>query len=313
MPKPVLKPRLASVDELLFTTQEERDDMLREKVVDIPLEEIDGFPDHPFQVRVDEEMRELVENVREHGVLTPAIARLKEDGRYELVSGHRRKMASELAGLKTLPVIVREMDRDAAIVFMVNANMQREHVLPSEKAKAFRMKLEAMGRQGARTDLTCVPMAHKSDGKKTREIIAEQAGESPDQVRRYIRLTELIPEMLQMVDEGRMAFRPAVELSYLAEEEQRDLLDKMDLEQATPSLAQAIKLKQFSQEGRLNGDVALSIMREQKPNQVEKIKIPRDKLSRYFDSGTPVAQIEETIIKALELYRKRERSRGMER
>jgi ParB family chromosome partitioning protein len=297
----------------LFTTQEERDDMLREKVLNIPLEEIDGFPDHPFQVRADDEMRELVENIREHGVLTPAIARQKDDGRYELVSGHRRRMASELAGLKTLPTIVREMDRDAAIVFMVNANMQREHVLPSEKGKAYRMKLEAMKRQAGRPTENSAPVVQNYGGKTSREIIAENSGDSHEQVRRYIRLTELIPEMLQMVDEGRMAFRPAVELSYLAEEEQRDLLDKMDLEQATPSLAQAIKLKQFAQEGRLNGDVALSIMREQKPNQVEKIKIPRDKLSRYFDSGTPVAQIEETIIKALEMYRKRERNRGQVR
>jgi ParB family chromosome partitioning protein len=310
MPKPVPKPKLPSVDELLFTTQAERDDMLREKVVDIPLAEIDDFPDHPFQVRIDEEMRELVESIREHGVLAPAIARQKDDGRYELVSGHRRKMASELAGLKTLPSIVREMDRDAAIVFMVNANMQREHVLPSEKGRAYRMKLEAMSRQGARTDLTSCPMGEKL---LSVEQISAESSDSVRQIHRYIRLTELIPEILQMVDEGRMAFRPAVELSYLAKEEQRDLLDKMELELATPSLAQAIKLKQFSQEGRLNGDVALSIMREQKPNQVEKIKIPRDRLSRYFDSGTPQALIEETIIKALELYRKRERSRGRER
>ncbi|MDR1183607.1 MAG: ParB/RepB/Spo0J family partition protein [Coriobacteriales bacterium] len=312
MAKPSLKPKLPMYDDL-FTTQEERDDMLREKVLNIPLEEIDGFPDHPFQVRADDEMRELVENIREHGVLTPAIARQKDDGRYELVSGHRRRMASELAGLKTLPTIVREMDRDAAIVFMVNANMQREHVLPSEKGKAYRMKLEAMKRQAGRPTENSAPVVQNYGGKTSREIIAENSGDSHEQVRRYIRLTELIPEMLQMVDEGRMAFRPAVELSYLAEEEQRDLLDKMDLEQATPSLAQAIKLKQFAQEGRLNGDVALSIMREQKPNQVEKIKIPRDKLSRYFDSGTPVAQIEETIIKALEMYRKRERNRGQVR
>jgi ParB family chromosome partitioning protein len=290
MAKPSLKPKLPTYDDL-FTTQEERDDMLREKVVDIPLEEIDDFPDHPFLVRVDDEMREMVENVREHGVLTPAIARQKDDGRYELVSGHRRKMASELAGLKTLPVIVREMDRDAAIVFMVNANMQREHVLPSEKGRAYRMKLEAMNRQMGRPTKNEATELPTFQGKKSTAVIGEQAGESHETVRRYIRLTELIPEILQIVDEGRIAFRPAVELSYLAKEEQRDLLDKMDLEQATPSLAQAIKLKQFSQEGRLNGDVALSIMREQKPNQVEKIKIPRDRLARYFDSGTPVAQI----------------------
>jgi len=310
MAKPALKPRLASVDELLFTTQAERDDLLREKVEDIPLELIDNFPDHPYQVRVDDDMRELVENIREHGVLTPTIARQKEDGRYELVSGHRRKMASELAGLKTLPVIVRVMDRDAAIVFMVNANLQREHVLPSEKAKAYRMKLEAMKRQGERTDLTSRPLGEKLNSV---DVISADAPDSARQIHRYVRLTELIPEILQMVDEGKIAFRPAVEVSYLAENEQRELLDTMELELATPSLAQAIKLKQFSQEGRLSSDVTLSIMQEQKPNQVEKIKIPRDKISRYFDEGTPVAKIEETIIKALELYRKRERSRGQER
>lgn len=308
MPKPALKPKLTSVDELLFTTQQERDDLLREKVVDIPLSEIDGFPDHPFQVRIDDEMREMVESVREHGVLTPAIARQKDDGRYELVSGHRRKMASERAGLKTLPTIVRNMDRDAAIVIMVNSNLQREHILPSEKAKAYRMKLEAMKRQGARTDLTCAPMEHKLS-LKSRDIVAEEAGESKDQIRRYIRLTELIPEILQMVDESKMAFRPAVEVSYLSEKEQQQLLETMEMELATPSLAQAIKLKQFSQEGRLNSDVTLSIMQEQKSNQVDKIKIPRDRIARYFDEGTPVAKIEDTIVKALELYRKRERSR----
>jgi len=309
MAKPALKPRLASVDEL-FTTQEERDDAKRERVIDISLEEIDAFPDHPYQVRIDDDMRELVGNISEHGVLTPAIARQKEDGRYELVSGHRRKAASELAGLKTLPVIVREMDRDAATVFMVNANMQREHVLPSEKAKAYKMKMDALNRQGQRTDLTSCPVGEKL---LSIEKVSNEATDSARQVHRYIRLTELIPEILQMVDDGKMAFRPAVEISYLTEEEQKELLDTMELELATPSLAQAYKLKQFSQEGRLNSDVTLSIIREQKPNQVDKIKIPRDKLSRYFDAGTPVAKIEETIIKALELYRKRERSRGMER
>jgi ParB family chromosome partitioning protein len=300
---------LPSLDEL-FTTQAERDDMQREKVTDIPLADIDGFPDHPFQVRIDDEMRELVENVREHGVLTPAIARRKEDGRYELVSGHRRKAASELAGLKTLPVIVREMDRDAAIVFMVNANMQREKILPSEKGKAYRMKLEAMSRQGKRVDLTSSPVGMKLQGKQTLEVIGEEAGDSRNQVHRYIRLTELIPEILQMVDEGKMAFRPAVEVSYLSEEEQRDLLDTMELELATPSLAQAIKLKQFSQEGRLSSDVTLSIMQEQKPNQVEQFKMSKDRISRFFKPGTPAQRIEDTIVKALELYQRRERQRN---
>jgi ParB family chromosome partitioning protein len=313
MVKNLPKPRLASVDELLFTTQEERDDLQREKVVDIPVAEIDDFPDHPFEVRIDDEMRALVENIKERGVVTPALARQKEDGRYELISGHRRKLASELAGLDTLPTIVREMDRDSAIVVMIDANMQREHIKPSEKAKAYKMRLEAMKRQGERTDLTSVPMAQKLQGKTSRELIAEQSGDSQDQVRRYIRLTELTPEILNMVDENKIAFRPAVEISYLTKDEQQDLLDVMELELATPSLTQAIKLKQFSQEGRLNNDVTLSIMQEQKPNQVEHFKMPKDKLSRYFDEDTPVAKIEETIIKALELYRKRERNRGMER
>ena len=310
MPKPALKPKLASVDELLFSTQEQRDDMLREKVENISLSEIDGFPDHPFQVRIDDEMRELVENVKEHGVLTPAIARRKDDGRYELVSGHRRKMASELAGLKTLPAIVRDMDRDAAIVFMVNANMQREHVHPSEKAKAFRMKLEAMKRQAGRPSNNSVPLEQNLSGTVSRDILAEQSGESPSQIQRYIRLTELIPEILQMVDEGKIAFRPAVEVSYLSEDEQRDLLDTMELELATPSLAQAIKLKQFSQEGRLSNDVTLSIMQEQKPNQVEQFKMPKERINRFFKPGTPAEKIEETIVKALELYQRRERQRN---
>jgi ParB family chromosome partitioning protein len=255
-------------------------------------------------------MREVVESIREHGVLTPAIVRPTEEGRYELVSGHRRKTACELAGLETLPAIVREMDRDVATVLMVNANMQREKVLPSEKAKAYRMKLEAMNRQGQRTDLTSDPLGRKLQGRESVEVIGEEAGESRNQVRRYIRLTELIPEILQMVDDDRIAFRPAVEISYLTEEEQRGLLDTMELELATPSLTQAIKLKKFSKESRLGSDVISSILQEQKPNQVEHFKMPRDRLSRYFDADTPVDKIEETIIKALELYRKRERSRN---
>jgi len=310
MPKPELKLNLPSVDELFFSSQEQRDDMQREKVMDIPLDKIDPFPDHPYQVRIDDEMRELVESVRGRGILSPAIARPKDDGRYELVSGHRRKTAAELAGLESLPTIVREMDKDTATILMVTSNMQREHVLPSEKAKAYRMQLEALRRQGKRTDLTSSPMETKL---RSDEVVAQDAGESRNQVQRYIRLTELTPEILEMVDEGKMAFRPAVEVSYLAEEEQRDLLDMMEMELATPSLAQAIKLKQFSQEGKLNGEMMRSILREQKPNQVDKIKIPRDKLARYFEAGTPPAKIEETIIKALELYRRRERSKDMER
>jgi ParB family chromosome partitioning protein len=299
---------LPSVDDL-FTSQAERDDAKREKVSDIPLDMIDDFPDHPFLVRIDDEMREMVESVREYGVLTPAIARQKDDGRYELVSGHRRKMASELAGLSTLPVIVRDMDRDAAIVFMVNANLQREKILPSEKGRAYRMKMEAMNRQMGRPTKNEATKLPTFQGKKSVAVIGEQVGESHETVRRYIRLTELIPAILQMVDDSRMAFRPAVEISYLPEKEQQDLLEIMEMELATPSLAQAIKLKQFSHEGRLSSDVTLSIMREQKPNQVEQFKMPKDRIDRFFKPGTPAEKIEETIVRALELYRKRERSR----
>lgn len=304
-----LKLNLPSADSL-FTTQEERNDAKREKVLDIHLSEIDDFPDHPFQVRMDEAMQSMVESVKAFGIQTPAIVRLKEDGRYELVSGHRRKMACELAGFETMPVIIRNLSRDEAIIAMVDSNLQREVILPSEKAKSYKMKLDAMKRQGQRTDLTCVPMAHKLENPKSRAVLAEKVGESQDQIRRYIRLTELAPEILQMVDSGKIAFRPAVELSYLPKEEQQSLLVTMESEDCTPSLAQAIKMKQFSQDKRLNDDVILSIMSEEKPNQVEQFKMPRDKISKFFAPGTPVQKIEETIVKALELYRQRERQRN---
>jgi ParB family chromosome partitioning protein len=307
--KPDIRTKLTSADELFFTTQEERDDMDREKVVNLPISEIDEFPDHPFQIRIDDAMRELVESIKEHGVLTPAIARVKDDGRYELVSGHRRKVASELAGLKTLPTIIRDMDRDASVIFMVDANMQREVVLPSEKAFAFKLKLEAMRRQGQRTDLTSPPMADKLKPRLSVEVVAEQAGESRDQVWRYIRLTELLPEMLSMVDDGKMAFRPAVEISYLSLDHQQALFNQMELELATPSLAQAIKLKKFAQEGRLSEDVIASILSEEKPNQVEQFKMPKERLSKYFPAGTSPQKMEDAIIKGLELLDKRERNR----
>ena len=315
-------PKKSSLVAELFTTQEQRDDDRREKVLNIPLSEIDDFqaimPDgsiaqHPFQVRNDEAMQSMVESVKAVGIQTPAIARQKEDGRYELISGHRRKMAATLAALKTMPLIVRELSRDEAVIAMVDANLQRETILPSEKAMSYKMKQDAMKRQGQRTDLTSSPVARKLSGKETAEIIGETAGDSKDQVYRYIRLTELIPPLLQMVDEGKIAFRPAVELSYLQKPEQASLVDTMQCEDATPSLAQSIKMKQFSQERRLNEDVILSIMSEEKPNQKEQFKMPREKIIRYFPVGTPAQKIEETIIKALELYRKRERSRDMER
>ncbi len=303
---------LPSVDDL-FMTQEERDDKLREKVREIPLDEIDPFPDHPFQVKDDEDMQRIAESISKFGVLTPAIARAKEDGRYELISGHRRCRAAELAGLATLPAIVREMTRDEAIIEMVDANLQREHILPSEKAFSYKMKLDAMKRQGQRTDLTCAPMEHKFAGKKSRDILAEQAGESKDQIRRYIRLTELIPEMLQLVDEGAIGMRPAVEISYLPPTEQEALYAAIEFEACTPSHAQAIKIRRFSEEGKLSPDVISSIMSEEKPNQTEQFKISRTKLSKYFRPETTKEAMEARIIKGLELLERQERNRSMER
>jgi len=304
-------PRKASLAADLFTTQEQRDDAKREKVLDVPISEIDDFPDHPFQVRNDEAMQSMVESVKAVGIQTPAIARQKEDGRYELISGHRRKMAATIAGCETMPLIVRNLSRDEAIIAMVDANLQRETILPSEKALSYKMKLDAMKRQGQRTDLTSAPMVQKLEGKTSREIIAEKSGDSHEQVRRYIRLTELIPPLLQMVDEGKIAFRPAVEISYLQKPEQASLLDTMQCEDATPSLAQAIKMKQFSQDNKLNEDVIFSIMQEEKPNQKEQFKMPRERIDKFFPTGTPVQKIEDTIIKALELWKQRERNRDV--
>ena len=294
----------------LFTTQEQRDDVKREKVVNIPLAQIDDFPDHPFQVRQDEAIQGMVDSVKAVGIQTPAIVRQKEDSRYELISGHRRKMAATLAGLETMPVIVRNLSRDEAIIAMVDANLQRETILPSEKALSYKMKLDAMKRQAGRPSQdNCSPVANNYRGQKTASVIGEQNGESKDQVYRYIRLTELVPQVLQMVDEGKIAFRPAVEISYLPPEQQASLLETMQYDEVTPSLAQAIKMKQFSQSGKLNDDVILSIMSEEKPNQKEQVKIPRERISKFFPEGTSVQKIEETIIKALELWRQRQRNR----
>ena len=302
--------KLTSLDDL-FSTEESRAEEEKERIQEIPITEIDGFPEHPFHVDVDDAMREMVESIKRFGVLSPAVARQKEDGRYELISGHRRKKACELAGIEKMPVIVRNMDRDEAIIFMVDSNLQRERLLPSEKAFSYKMKLDAMKRkQGERTDLTSAPMVQKLT---SREVLAEKSGDSHEQVRRYIRLTELTSGLLQMVDEGKIAFRPAVELSYLSKEEQASLLMTMESEICTPSLAQAIKIKKFSQEGRLNDDVILSILSEEKPNQKEVYKLPKERLDKYFPRGTPPEKIEEIIFKALELYRKRERSREKER
>ena len=304
---------LTSVDSM-FTTQEERDNAQRSYVTDLPIAKISDFPDHPFKVRMDESMTEMVESVKERGVLSPVLVRPMPDGSYQMVSGHRRKMAAELAELPTLPCIVRELTDDEAVIIMVDSNLQREQVLPSEKAFAYKMKLDAMRRQGQRTDLTSAPPGPKSRSNKE---LAEQSPDGVTQIKRYIRLTNLMPELLDMVDNSvlkekgqlQMALRPAVELSYLTEAEQKDLLETMTVEDCTPSHAQAIKMRDFSEKGKLNADVILSIMQEEKPNQVEQFKIPRSRIDKFFPAGTPAQKIEDTIVKALEMYRKRERAR----
>jgi len=281
------------------------EEVKREKVRVVPLKYVDDFPDHPFRVHDDESMADLVHSIEMNGVMNPVIARRKEDGRYELISGHRRKFACEKLGLELIPIIVRELSRDDAIIAMVDSNLHREHILPSEKAKAYKMKMDAMKRQGKRTDLTSVPMAQKS--KTTRELVGEANGESPDQVRRYIRLNELTPKLLDLVDEGKIGFRPAVELSYLTEEEQQDLLETIESEEATPSLAQAMRMKDLSKNCELDMDAIFKIMTEEKGNQKMNVKIPMERLDRYFTRGTPPKEIEDVIIKALEFYRKRVR------
>lgn len=294
---------LTSVDEL-FTTQEEREIAKRESVMDIPLTEISDFPNHPFKVTVDEKMLEMADSVKRYGVLVPAIVRPKQDGGYEMIAGHRRKMASELAERQILNCIVRDLTDDEAIIIMVDSNLQREVILPSEKAFAYKMKLDAMKRQGQRTDLTLSPMATKLDSAAE---LGKQGGESRDQVFRYMRLTHLIPELLDIVDENKIALRPAVELSYLAEKEQRLLYEEIGYSDCTPSHAQAIKMRKFAEQGRLTDEVISSIMQEEKPNQQEQFRIPREKINKYFPAGTPTEKIEDTIIKALELYRRRQR------
>lgn len=303
---------LPSVDDL-FTTQEKREEQNLEKVMDIPVDLIDDFPNHPFKVLDDSEMIDLSTSIKEYGVLVPALVRPKEDGRYEMVSGHRRKHGTILAEKTELPCIVRNLTDDAAILIMVDSNLQREHILPSEKAFAYKMKLDAMKRQGKRGDLTSVPVAQKSEGITSREILGKQVGESQDQIRRYIRLTELLPEILEMVDNNKIAFRPAVEISYLTIAEQESLLDSMRSEDCTPSLAQAIKMKSFSKEGKLEEAVIASILQEEKPNQVEQFKIPQNRISKYFPKGTPKKKMEDTIVSALEMYQKRQRNKDMER
>ena len=294
----------------LFTTQEERDHKNQEYVKDISIYEITDFPNHPFKVKMDDKMLETIESVRDHGVLVPALVREKPTGGYEMISGHRRKMASELAGKETMPCIVRNLSDDQAVIVMVDSNLQREEILPSEKAFAYKMRLEAMNRQAGRPSKNnLTPVVSDLNGLRTNEALGKEVGESRETIRRYIRLTELIPEILEMVDDKKISMRPAVELSYLPKEEQEILYDTMESEACTPSHAQAIKIRKFSAEGRLNEDVLLSIMSEEKPNQVEQWKIPKNRLKKYFPSGTTQQKMEEIIIKALELYRKREKSR----
>lgn len=303
---------LTSLDDL-FSTQEEREVAAQPRVEDIPIDLIDDFPDHPFKIRMDGAMVRLVESVGQYGVLEPCLIRPKPDGRYEMVAGHRRKEACVIADRPSIRCIVQEMTDDQAVIIMVDSNLHREEILPSEKAFAYKMKLDAMKRQGQRTDLTSSPVATKFDAATE---LGKEYGESRDQVFRHIRLTYLIPEILEMVDNSvlkekdklQIALRPAVELSYLTEQEQYDLHETMMTEDRTPSHAQAIKMRKFSQEGRLNMDVIFSIMQEEKPNQKDQFKIPRDRISKYFAPGTPAQKIEDTIVKALELYQKRQRT-----
>ena len=292
---------LPTLDDL-FSTQELRDDAKLTKLRDIPLELIDDFPDHPFKVRDDEDMMQLVESVKERGVITPATVRQKEDGRYELISGHRRKRACELAGFETLRCEVVDLDRDAATILMVESNYQRSQILPSEKAFAYKMRLDALSRQGKRTDLTSDPVGGKWDGKETAQMIGEQSGDSQTQVRRYIRLTNLVPELLDLVDEGKIKMRPAVELSYLSEDSQRDVVEEIGFNQCTPSHDQTIRMRKFFTDGKLTPEVVSAIMSEEKPNQREKIVLRGDKVRSLIPKNIPVSQTEDYVVKALEHY-----------
>ena len=297
----------------LFSTDESRAEAQLEKVVTLNPADISDFPNHPFKVKQDEAMAEMVDSVKQYGVLVPALVRPKADGSYEMIAGHRRKCAATLAGITEMPCIVRKLTDDEATIIMVDSNLQRETILPSEKAFAYKMKLEAIKRQGERTDLTSSPLDKKLKGLTSAQQVSQKSGDSQPQIYRYIRLTELIPSILDMVDSGKIAFRPSVELSYLSKEQQQSLYDTMECEDCTPSLAQAIKMKEFSRDGKLSTEVILSIMQEEKPNQREQFKMPKERISKYFAPGTPAQKIEDTIIKALELYRRREHQRDMER
>ena len=307
------KIELTAYDDL-FQTDESREEAKLSKIRDIPISQIDEFPDHPFKVLMNEDMEQLVESVKRNGVMTPATVRLKEDGRYELISGHRRKKACELAGLETLKCEVKELTRDEAIIIMVESNLQRSVILPSEKAFAYKMRLEAMNRQGQRTDLTSSPLDNKLKGTTSAQQIGKNSGDSQPQIYRFIRLTELVPEILQMVDEQRIAFRPAVEISYLTEEQQYSLLEAMEYNDATPSLAQAIKMKKFNQDGKLTDEVIQSIMEEEKPNQKEKPAFRDERITKLIPKSIPRGQETDFVVKALEFYNRHlQRNKSQER
>ena len=308
------KIELTAYDDL-FQTDESRAEANLSKIRDIPVSEIDEFPDHPFKVLMDEDMEQLVESVKRNGVMTPATVRLKEDGRYELISGHRRKKACELAGLETLKCEVKELTRDEAIIIMVESNLQRSVILPSEKAFAYKMRLEAMNRQAGRPPKdNLTPVVSDLDATRTNEKLGKEVGESREQIRRFIRLTELVPEILQMVDDRQIAFRPAVEISYLTEEQQYTLLEAMEYNDATPSLAQAIKMKKYNQEGKLTEEVISSIMEEEKPNQKEKPAFRDERITKLIPKSVPKGQETEFVVKALEFYNRHlQRQRSQER
>ena len=305
MPKNSLNVSLKGADDI-FSTEESRQEQQREQVQQIPIDELYPFKNHPFKVLDDESMQRTVESVEQYGVLSPLIARPRPEGGYEIISGHRRRHAAQLAGLETLPVIVRNMDDDAAVLLMVDSNLQRENILPSERAFAYKMKLEALKNQGARSDLTCVQIGHKLNGAKARDIVADESGDNARNVQRFIRLTSLIPELLDMVDEKKIAFNPAVELSYLDEAQQRDFLEAMNDTQNAPSLSQAQRLKKLAQEGHFSYDVAFAVMGEEKKDELDKVIIKNDTLRKYFPRSYTPKQMEDTIIKLLEQWQRKQ-------
>ena len=305
MPKNSLNVSLKGADDI-FSTEEFRQEQQREQVQQIPIGELFPFKNHPFKVLDDESMQRTVESVEQYGVLSPLIARSRPEGGYEIISGHRRQHAAQLAGLETLPVIVRNMDDDAAVLLMVDSNLQRESILPSERAFAYKMKLEALKNQGARSDLTCGQIGHKLNGAKARDIVADESGDNARNVQRFIRLTNLVPELLDMVDEKKIAFNPAVELSYLDESQQRDFLEAMNDTQNAPSLSQAQRLKRLAQEGHFSYDVAFAVMGEEKKDELDKVVIKNDTLRKYFPRSYTPKQMEDTIIKLLEQWQRKQ-------